>query len=185
MLAFISRIIMKLGGWRISQSIPEDIKKCVIVVAPHTSNLDYFWGRLGFFVIRVRVKFLIKKEAFFWPVGGIVKAWGGIPVDRQKNNRLVDFVAGLFGQHDSLYVVVTPEGTRSRVEHWRRGFYYIALKAKVPLALAYLDYENKEVGVGRMFEPTGDYKADLAVIQDFYRDKVPRHPENFNLAAKD
>ncbi len=183
MLAFLSKNILKMAGWKISNPIPDDVKKCVIMVAPHTSNMDYVWGRLGFFVLKVKVKFLIKKEAFFFPVGGIVKAWGGIPVDRSKNNNLVDWVAGLFNNYDSLYVVVTPEGTRSLVKNWKRGFYYIALKAEVPLALAYLDYQKKEVGIVKMFEPTGDYKKDLADIQDYYRDKVPRHPENFNLSS--
>jgi len=183
MLAFISKYILKMAGWKITQPIPKELKKCVLVVAPHTSNMDYVWGRLGFFVLKVKVKFLIKKEAFFFPVGGLIKAWGGIPVHRTKNNRMVEYIADLFDQYDSLYVVVTPEGTRSLVKNWKRGFYYIALEAKVPLALTYLDYQKKEVGFGGMIVPTGNYKDDLALIQDFYRDKVPCHPENFNLSS--
>lgn len=182
MLAFLSKWILNMAGWTINNPIPPEVKKCVIVVAPHTSNMDYVWGRLGFFALRVKVKLLIKKEAFFFPVGGILKAWGGIPIDRHKNNRMVEYVAELFKQYDSLYVVVTPEGTRSLVPNWRRGFYYIADRAGVPMALAYLDYRKKEIGIGMMVEPSGDYKKDLAGIQDFYRDKIPRHPENFNLS---
>lgn len=172
-------------GWTIKGGIPEGEKRAVVVAAPHTSNMDFFIGRMAYFVLGVNVKFLIKKEAFFWPFGGLVKKWGGIPIDRGRSGNMVDFVAGLFTEYDSLYVVITPEGTRSLVEKWKKGFYFIARTAKVPMALGYIDYKNKEGGIGPTIMPSGDYNKDLKIIEDFYRDKTAKHPEKFNLSDKE
>jgi len=184
MLRKLSTLILKLSGWKMVGEFPYHIKKCVIVIAPHTSNYDYIIGRLFFFMINVQVKFLIKKEIFVFPIGRLIRYWGGIPVDRKRNNHMVDHVAEQFNKYESLYVVVTPEGTRKLVHHWKRGFYYIALKAKIPLALSFLDYPKKEVGVMEIFHPTGNYGKDLAYIESLYRDKTGRHPEQFNLYVK-
>ncbi len=183
MLKYISGLILKIIGWKYVGDFPYERKRFIFLLAPHTSNLDFFLGRLFFFQLNVPVKFLIKKEAFFWPFGGLLKRWGGIPVDRKKNNRMVDYVAGLFEKHDTFYLVVTPEGTRKLQKQWKRGFYYLSLRAKVPLALSYIDYAKKEVDIMEMFTPTGDYKKDLEYIQSRYMDKVARHPEQFNLSV--
>lgn len=185
MLRQISSYILRKSGWKMVGEFPYEARKLVILIAPHTSNMDYILGRLFFFKINVKVKFLIKKEAFFFPFGGLIRYWGGIPVDRKKNNKMVDQLAEEFSRNDSLYVVVTPEGTRKLVTHWRRGFYYIAMKAMVPLALAFLDYSRKEVGIMEIFYPTGSYASDLKHIESFYKDKVGRHPEQFNVYVKE
>ncbi len=185
MLRQLSSYILRRSGWKMVGGFPYDIKKTVILIAPHTSNMDYIIGRLFFFKINVHVKFLIKKEAFFFPFGGLIRYWGGIPVDRRKNNRMVDRIAEEFKRHESLYVVVTPEGTRKLITYWRRGFYYIAMKAGVPLALSFIDYSRKEVGIMEIFYPTGSYANDLKYIENLYRDKVGRHPEQFNLYVKE
>lgn len=150
-------------------------------MAPHTSNWDFVIGRLAYFVINVKVRFLIKKEAFKPPFGGIFKSMGGIPVDRSKNNRMVDYVVGLFKNSESLYVVITPEGTRKPNPHWKKGFHYIAQKAGVPIALGFLDYSRKEGGVGKVMIPGVDVDKDLREIKEFYKDKKGRHPERFML----
>jgi 1-acyl-sn-glycerol-3-phosphate acyltransferase len=178
----IAKIILKLAGWKIIGGIPEDIKKCVVVVAPHTSMWDFVWGRLAYFALRVKVRLLIKKEMFVFPIGGLLKWLGGIPVDRSKSTNTVDYVAGLFEKYDSLYITITPEGTRKRNERWKRGFYYIALKANVPIALGVLDYKKKEGGIGKIFTPTGNFEEEFKMVQEFYRGRGAKYPEKFNLS---
>lgn len=177
-----SRVILRLWGWKIAEGIPMDLKKCVVVVAPHTSMWDFVIGRLVWFALGLKVKFLIKKEMFVFPFGPLLKWLGGIPVNRSKSTRLVDVVANLFNQHDSLYITITPEGTRSLNPKWKRGFYYIALKAKVPVALGVLDYRRKFAGVVKIFNPSGDFAADFKMIEAFYKGVGARHPEKFNLS---
>ncbi len=183
-MKWISKIIFRLMGWKLKGLLPQDIKKCVILAAPHTSNMDFILGRLAYFILGVPVKFLIKKESFKPPLGGLLKRMGGIPVDRSRNNNLVGQVAGLFNKSEVLYVVITPEGTRKLVHNWRKGFYYIALKANVPIALGFMDYGKKEGGIGPVFYPSGDYEADFETIRAFYRTKTARYPEKFNLSPQ-
>lgn len=177
-----AKIILRLSGWKIIGEIPKDIPKCVVAVAPHTSMWDFILGRLAFWQLGLKTYFLIKKEVFFWPLGPIVKWLGGIPVDRQKKGNLVDQVAALFDQSDSLYIAITPEGTRNKVTQWKRGYYYIALKANVPIALGILDYKNKTGGVAKIIVPTGDFNEDSKLVESVYRGVGARHPEKFNLS---
>lgn len=184
-MRILSGIILKLLGWKITGSVPLTIKKCVIIGAPHTSNLDFFIGRLVYFNFGVPVKFLIKKEAFQNPLGGLLKRAGGIPVDRGKRNNLVDEMTALFNNNEQLNMIVAAEGTRKLVTQWKRGFYHIASKANVPILLGFLDYKKKEAGFGPAIYPTGDFDADFKIIEDFYRTKTARHPEMFNLSPKE
>ncbi len=121
---------------------------------------------------------------FVFPIGSLLKWFGGIPVDRKKTSKMVDYVAGLFNKYDSLFITITPEGTRKLNTHWKKGFYYIALRANVPIALGILDYKKKEGGIGKIFEPSGNFEDDFKMIQDFYRGRGARHPENFNLSVQ-
>jgi 1-acyl-sn-glycerol-3-phosphate acyltransferase len=171
-----------ITGWKIDQGPPPDMKKCVLLAAPHTSNFDFVFGRLGATILGMKTRFLIKKEAFRGPLGWLVKKAGGIPVDRGRNNRIIDQVAEQFEKNESFYLMVTPEGTRKLVKKWRKGFYAIAMKANVPIGCVYLDYRNKRIGYGKTVYPSGDYEKDLKIIQDFYRGTYPRHPDRFNLS---
>jgi 1-acyl-sn-glycerol-3-phosphate acyltransferase len=142
------------------------------------------YGWLGLRSLGIRSRFLIKKEMFVWPLGPLIRAMGAIPVDRGQRNNMVDYVAGLFDKYEDLAFVITPEGTRKYNARWKRGFYHIAMKANVPILVGYLDYAKKEGGVGMVIEPSGDFEKDFKTIEDFYRDKTARHPENFNLTPK-
>lgn len=177
----LSKFILYLTGWKIVGTFPEGVKQCIIIEAPHTSNLDFIWGRLCFYTLGIPVKFLIKKEAFSFPFGPILRKMGGIAVDRQKNSNKVLEVASLFRKHPELILAITPEGTRKKNSHWKKGFYYIAQHAKVPVIIAYIDYKERVGGIGPLIYPSGDYRADMAIISDFYRDKTARHPEQFSL----
>ena len=182
MLKFISKVILRFWGWKIVGQMPQGIKKAVIIVAPHTSNLDFLIGRLAFFILEVKVKFLIKKESFKFPLKRVLKFWGGIPVDRSIRNDLVNEVSELFNKYESLVVTITPEGTRKLNRRWKRGFYHIAMKANVPILMGFLDYKNKRGGIGPMIYPSGNYDKDMSEIEKFYINMTARFPENFNLS---
>ena len=178
----ISAFIFKKIGWKLVKSIPEGTKKCVLIVAPHTSNWDFIIGKLCFNVIGLPVNFLIKKEAFFWPLGGLLKKLGGIPIDRKKNNNVIMDIAHLFSHHEELIITITPEGTRKLSTNWKRGFYYIAELAHVPIAVSFIDYGKKECGIAFMLTPSGDYDKDFELIRALYYDKQAKYPELFNLS---
>lgn len=179
----LSKLILKLAGWKIASNFHDEIKRCVLVVAPHTSNWDFIVGRLVFNVLKLNVHFLIKKEAFVFPLGYFLKKWGGIPVERSKKSNLVKQVAKQFEGKQEMVVVITPEGTRSPVKNWKKGFYHIAAQANVPIVLGYLDYKKKEVGLGTIIYPGNHFEDHAAEIKAFYADKTAKHPENFNLQA--
>lgn len=173
-----SKFVLRIMGWTIDETTPRDVKKCVIVMGPHTSNWDFIIGRLAFRYYGVPARFLIKKEAFIFPFGFFLKRMGGIPVDRKKNNNLTDYAVKLFDQHETLYLVFTPEGTRSYNPNWKKGFYFIAKKAKVPIYIAYMDYEKKTGGFHSLFEPTGDVEKDIKYIKRVLSQYKGKHPEN-------
>ncbi len=176
-----AKFALGLFGWKIVGDVPKGLKKAVVILVPHTSNWDFFIGRLGYYVLGLKAKFLIKKEAFVFPFKTILLKMGGIPIERSKKTNSVEAVANLFNQYDSLFITVTPEGTRKLNHNWKKGFYYIALRAKVPILLALADYKRKEAGLGILFEPSGDYEKDLKIIEDYYRPMQGRHPELCNL----
>ncbi len=178
----ISRFLLRVAGWQILGSLPENVRKCVIIAAPHTSNWDFVIGRLAYYVLGVPVKFLIKKESFKGLRGYLLKKMGGIPVDRSRSNNLIEQITRLFAKEEQLNVVITPEGTRKRVKEWKKGYYYIALKAKIPIVLGFLDYGRKEAGFGPILYPSGDYEKDFEQIKSFYQDKQARYPKMFNLS---
>lgn len=157
-------------------------RRCVLIMAPHTSNWDFVIGRLALWAIGAKAGFLIKKEAFFFPLGWLLKKMGGIPIDRKKSKNVVWQIAVLLNKSKEMALVITPEGTRSLRHEWKKGFYYIASMAEVPIVMGYLDYAKKEAGIGKMIYPSEDYQADLSVIYDFYKDFTARHPEKFNLS---
>ncbi len=183
-MKYIARFIFWLFGWNIYFRASLEIPKAVIIMAPHTSNLDFVIGRLCFFIYSIKPKILIKKEAFKGVLGPVLRWFGGVPVDRGHSQNTVKKITREFEKHDRLYLLITPEGTRRRVERWKKGFYFIALTAKVPIFFGFLDYRKKEGGVGKMIYPSGDFEADFKIIEDFYRDKEARHPERFNLSDK-
>ncbi len=181
MRALIAKWILKLMGWTITNVIPPGTKKVVIAVAPHTSYWDFVIGRLAYYVMGVKAQFLIKKEVFRFPLKGILLRMGGIPVDRGKSSRMVDQIVELFHHSESLIIVITPEGTRKPVKHWKKGFYHIAFQAKVPIALGYLDYKRKEGGVGKVIIPDGRVEEQMKEIMEFYKGRTGKHPERFLL----
>ena len=177
-MKYIARFIFWIIGWKIDPNPPENIKKCVIAVGPHTSNWDFILGRLAFFQYGVKGKFLIKKELFFFPLGIVLKSLGGIPVDRKRNSNMTEFAVSLFEQSESMYLVFTPEGTRKYNPNWKKGFYYIALKAKVPIYICYVDFATKTGGFHSVFHPSGNVDEDISEIKKILSQYKGRIPEN-------
>lgn len=177
-------LISRSLGWKHIGDIPDDIKKCVLVAGQHTSNWDFIHGIASLRGMKRKAHFLIKSELFFFPLGWILKSLGGIPVDRSKNNNMVDAMVDLINDHEDLIVLMTPEGTRSYVEKWKSGFYHVANKAKIPIVLGYIDYKNKNTGIGETFETTGNKEADIKEIKKYYIQFAPKHPEK-GIQTKD
>ncbi|MDL2315328.1 1-acyl-sn-glycerol-3-phosphate acyltransferase [Bacteroidales bacterium OttesenSCG-928-C19] len=178
-----AKFIWNLCGWTFIGDLDRSIKKFVMIMAPHTSNWDFVWGRLGLWMMGIKVQFLIKKEFFVFPVKGILKSMGGVPVDRgNKKNDMVKQVCRMFKENDEFGIMITPEGTRSYNKVWKKGFYKIAMEANVPVAITFLDYKKKQGGILEAFYMTGDYEKDMAKIESFYLDKTAKYPEKFNLS---
>jgi 1-acyl-sn-glycerol-3-phosphate acyltransferase len=136
-----------------------------------------------FFKLKIPVRFLAKKELFVWPLRGILKSVGGIAVQRSKSSNLVDDIITMFSNEKELMLMIPAEGTRGSVTKWKTGFYHVALGAKVPVLLGFLDYENKIAGFGPLLYMTGDAATDAKKIKDFYRNIKGKHPENFDVEA--
>ena len=173
--------MLKLAGWKVDISAPRR-DKCVICVAPHTSNWDFVLGISAYKSLGREANFLMKEFWFFFPLKYLLRALGGIPVPRKKKKgKLTDTVIEMFATHPYVNLAVTPEGTRSKTDKWHTGFLYIAYGAKVPVQLGVIDYKHKEVFIRDEFNPTGDIEADLAAIRKFYAqyDDVAKYPEKF------
>lgn len=167
---------LKLFGWKVVGDLPKE-KKYIVVVAPHTSNWDFMAGLFARFSLGVKINFLAKRQLFFFPLGALLKILGGVPVDRAKQNNQVERVAELFDSQNEFRLAITPEGTRGPVTRWKQGFYHIAWKAQIPLALVALDYASKEVRIREPFWPTGDINQDFPQILDYFRAVQGRYPK--------
>jgi 1-acyl-sn-glycerol-3-phosphate acyltransferase len=169
--------LLKLLGWKLDGSIPVDLKKYIIAVVPHTSNWDFPLGLIVRASLGRDIKFIGKHTLFGFPHGLLFRALGGYPVDRTKNNNLVDSVADIFNSKDSFAICLAPEGTRKRVDKLKTGFYYMAKKANVPLILIRFDYKTKVIGVSPPFYTTPDEKVDFEYIHSFYKGAIGKIPE--------
>lgn len=167
-------------GWKedVDQPTPD---KCIICIAPHTSNWDFFIGKTYYTALGRTSNFLMKKEWFFWPLGPMFRRMGGIPVERSRHTSLTDQLAKLALESTHFSLAVTPEGTRSRNTEWKRGFYYIALKAKLPILLYGIDFATKTIVCKRTLIPSGDVETDMRIIADYFKNFKGKHPENFAL----
>ncbi len=175
----LARLILRAAGWSVEVTEP-DVPRCVICVAPHTSNWDFILCKLAYAAIGRRAGFLMKEQWFFWPLGPIFRAIGGIPVPRRRGgDGLTDAVVERFRSASRLHIAITPEGTRSLTTRWHTGFLRIARRAGVPVQLAVLDYGRRYIGITRSFTPTDDPEADLRAIKKYYRGVEARYPGKF------
>lgn len=166
-LAALARLGFRLSGWHLAGALPE-IDKFVIIFAPHTSSADFFVTVGASLAFDVDAHWMAKKSIFVEPVATLFRAIGGIAVDRENPRTLVDDLVNEFRRRDKMVLGLAPEGTRGKVERWRTGFYRIAEAAGVPVVLAYIDKRNKTLGVGPIFELSGDRDRDIAEMRAFY-----------------
>lgn len=172
----IAGALLGLFGWRVEGTLPP-VKKMVIIAAHHTSNWDGLLLVLAAFRLRIRIHWMVKHTLMKPGLGLLIRALGGIPIDRTASHGVVDQMVDEFNRRDEMILVISPEGTRKYVTRWKRGFYYIAFNAGVPIVLGTPDYKRKRVIVGPSFMPSGDLEAEIELIREFYEDKTPLYPE--------
>ncbi len=177
MLQQISKFILTLWGWKIEGSLPYDLKKYMMIAMPHTSNWDFPLGVLTRSLIKLNINFVGKDTLFKPPFGAIFRYLGGYPVDRSKSTNFVDAVAKLYNENERFALLIAPEGTRKKVKELKTGFYYIALKAKVPIVLMKMDWPNKIVTFNEPFHPSGDKEKDFQYLKDEMKGIVGKNPE--------
>mgnify|MGYP000857765620 CR=1 FL=1 len=175
-----SWLLFKLFGWKLNVTVgfPE---KFIIALAPHTSNWDFVLGVLYMYSQGIKINFLMKKEWFCGPLNPLFTRLGGIPVIRSRHSSLTDLLAEEARLHDAFRLCITPEGTRSINPDWKHGFYYIALKANIPILLYGIDYEKKLIQCTKSFIPTGDIDREMKDVKLYFKDFRGRHPEKFTI----
>ncbi len=178
MKQWIGETFLKFVGWEAVGDAPSE-PAFVAIAAPHTSNWDLPYSLACAWARGVDPKWMGKHTLFEGPLGGLLRAIGGIPVVRHERRNMVDQMADLLREGKPLALMVPAEGTRSKHDYWKSGFYRIAQAADVPVVLAFLDYEGKRGGLGPALRMTGDVKADMDRIRAFYADKAPLFPENY------
>jgi 1-acyl-sn-glycerol-3-phosphate acyltransferase len=173
---------LKVFGWRLEGRLP-DVDKLVVIAAPHTSNWDLPVLLSLAFALRAKACWLGKHTLFRRPFGFLFRWMGGIPVYRSASKNMVAQSVEMFRNSEKLILTIPPEGTRSKVSYWKTGFYYIALGAGTPIAMAFIDYKRKATGVGPTLYPTGNIEADMEVIRNFYANVTAKYPDKAGLPA--
>lgn len=176
-------LLFRLNGWKIVGTVPAETKKAVVIAAPHTSNWDFVYALAIFRMLKLKVRYLIKKEVYRFPLSILIKNTGGIPVERSRKQNLIEQIIQKLNESEELLVAIPAEGTRKRVDKWKSGFYYAALGAGVPVLPGYLDFKKKEGGFGPPIYLTGNKEEDMGKLRAFYADKMGKYPALFNLNA--
>lgn len=172
----IGRLALGLLGWKIQGELP-NYRKLIVVLAPHTSNWDFLICMAATLALGIKLSYVMKKEAFKWPLKRLFLAMGGVPVDRQQSGDLVDQMVDWFRASDQAWLAITPEGTRKKVTHWKTGFLRIAGQSEVPVLLMAWDYPNKSLRSVMEFQPSTDHDADMDRVRAIYEHYRGRHPE--------
>ena len=173
--------LLKFFGWTIDAKKLDSLKKSIIIEAPHTSNWDFFLGILAALSINLKFKFIIKKEWNKPIIGSILIKLGAIFIDRSQKSGVTTTIIEMLNKLNEGHIIFTPEGTRSKVNKWKSGFYHIADNAHIPIAVGFIDYNKKEIGINNVFYPTGDINKDLEPIREFYKKIHPKHTKNYDM----
>jgi 1-acyl-sn-glycerol-3-phosphate acyltransferase len=181
-LRIISLILLKTLRWKAVGPLPEQ-NKYIIIVTPHTSNWDVFYGVILAFTLKLDARFLAKKELFRWPFAPIIRWLGGIATDRSSHSNIVDKIVKIFDENEKFVLALAPEGTRHKVDYWKSGFYHIAAGANIPIVLAFIDFGTKTGGAGPLLYPSGDIKKDMVTIRNFYLNKKGKNDDQTSPAT--
>jgi 1-acyl-sn-glycerol-3-phosphate acyltransferase len=172
----LARTFLSSHGWE-TVGAPAADKKVVIIAAPHTSNWDLIHLFAVMSILDVEISWMGKHTLFWWPLGPILRALGGLPIRRDHPEGVVEQIVRAFDEAETLSLIITPEGTRRYEPHWKSGFYRIAKAAGVPIQLGFVDFARRQAGFGPTFTPSDDLRADMDKIRAFYAGKVARHPD--------
>ena len=173
---FVGRLVQGVTGWRTEGEVP-DGSHFVILAAPHTSNWDLVHMLAGCWSVGIRLSWMGKHTLFRPPFGALMRAMGGVPIDRRAPGGVVQQMVEHFARVDEIGLAVPPSGTRSHTQRWKSGFYHIARATGAPICASWLDYRRKLAGIGPLIHATGDVSADMDRIRAVYADITPRHPE--------
>ena len=181
-MKLLAQIVFWLSGWKISGKWPDGLKKAVLIAIPHTSNWDILYARSAFYLMEVPVKFTIKKEVMVGPLGWLIKALGGIAIDRKRisgkrKQTYTETMIQMLKEREELVIMVTPEGTRSYASRWKSGFYHIAQGADVPVVIGFLDYKRKLAGIGPVIQPNGNLEGQMEEMKVFGRTITGKYPD--------
>ena len=179
MLRVLSKLILKIIRWRVIGALPQEHKKYVLIVAPHTSNWDFILFVLAVSVLRLKPSVLIKSTLFVGPLGWFLRYCGAIPVNRKQASSLVNYIADIYAEREEFILIITPEGTRSANPNWKLGFHHVATTAEVPILIVYVDSAIRTIGIEGLMEPTNDVDADLVKIKTFFDGKSGLRPNNY------
>ena len=176
----ISKFIFKtILGWKLVGDFPKDLKKYVVIAAPHTSWQDFPIGILARNTSGIKINFIGKDSLFKGPFGFFFRSLGGTPVDRSKSNNLVDAIVNVFNEKEVFRLALSPEGTRKKTTKWKTGFYYIAKGAKVPIVMATLDFKNKQVKFSEPYYTTDDKEKDFEYFKSFFSSDMAKKTDQF------
>tara|TARA_B110000114_G_C15048877_1_gene380361 strand:- start:593 stop:1177 length:585 start_codon:yes stop_codon:yes gene_type:complete len=178
-LRVLSKIILKIIRWRVDGSLPIDQKKYVLIVAPHTSNWDFFLFVLTVSVLRLQPSVLIKDTIFIGPLGWFLRYCGAIPVNRRQAGSLVTYISGIYEEREEFVLIITPEGTRSPNANWKRGFHHVARAAEVPILVVYVDSAVRTIGIEGLMDPSEDVDGDIQKLKTFFDGKKGLKPGNY------
>jgi 1-acyl-sn-glycerol-3-phosphate acyltransferase len=174
-----ARILLKISGWKVSTDVKVP-DKCIIAIAPHSSAMDFVWGKLALTYLGHSSWFLIKKEFFVFPLGYLLKWMGAIPVERGKyGSKMVKSAVEVFRKRKIFKLVITVEGTRKKTRHWKKGFWVIAHEANVPVVYGYVDYKKREMKLTGILDLTDSWDNDIAVLKSKYNGVTARYPDCF------
>ncbi|MCF6365098.1 MAG: 1-acyl-sn-glycerol-3-phosphate acyltransferase [Bacteroidales bacterium] len=165
---FTAKTFFKIVRWKVVGDIP-DVPKYVMVIAPHTSFLDVIYGKMYNWLVDMKATIMIKEEFFFFPMGALLRHWGGIPINRKYPGGIIAQMTEEFNKSEKMILSITPEGTRSPNPDWKTGFYRIAVSANVPIYLTLIDFKSKTLGFLGEHKITGDMKSDINAIKERYR----------------
>jgi len=179
MKGFSKFILCTILRWKLVGDFPQDIKKYVVIAAPHTSWIDFPIAILSRMASGTMIHFIGKRSLFAGPFGFFFRILGGTPVDRSQNNNLVDSIVQIFNAKEEFRLGLSPEGTRKKVDKWKTGFYYIAKGAQVPIVMATLDFGKKQIQISEAYYTTDNMEADFKHFHDFFKNVQGRNPELF------
>lgn len=174
----IASIFLFILGWKTKGSFP-NLSKSIVIFAPHTSYWDGFYGKLFLMQMDINYKFLSKKEFFKFPLNILFKIYGSIPVS--NNKEFLNEIMSLFDNSKELHIVLSPEGQLARTDHWKKGFYYMANKADVPIVVGYIDFKKKEMGIKGVINDVSNMNNTINEISLMYKNVNAKYPENFCL----